>query len=228
MKSELSLGEIILANSFINKWTKKESAPSFTTKIKNVAKPPQDLKQQINVVIQRLDVQTQSLNGAVKRFENRDADVFNRVVKAITDRDQARANILAGELSEIRKVEKMLSHASLALESLSMRLNTVSEVGDLVTVLAPAAKELSSIRSGMSCVLPEAGRELESIGSLLSDIVITTNQSNEGPVNVGGTVSEDAVKILEEAEVAAERSLVEKFPDVGSRAVVSKRTSIEV
>jgi division protein CdvB (Snf7/Vps24/ESCRT-III family) len=227
MRSELSLGEISLVNRFLDKWAKKESEPSFTSKIKNVGKPSQDLKQQINVVIQRLDVQTQSLNGAVKRFENRDANVFNSVVKAISNRDQARANILAGELSEIRKVEKMLSSASLALESLSMRLNTVSEVGDLVTVLAPAAKELSSIRSGMSCVLPEAGRELESIGSLLSDIVITTNQSNDGPVNVGGTVSEDAVKILEEDEVAAERSLGEKFPEVGSAVVVGKRTSIE-
>ena len=45
----------------------------------------------------------------------RDKEIFQRVVKAMTERDTARANILATELGEIRKVEKMLSHASLAL-----------------------------------------------------------------------------------------------------------------
>jgi len=34
--------------------------------------------------------------------------------------------------------------------------------------------------------------------------------------------------ILEEAEVAAEKRLGEKFPEVGSGAILSKRTSIEV
>ena len=104
-----------MVNHFIDRWTKKESEPSLASKIKNVAKPTQDLKEQIGVVIQRLDFQTQSLDRAVKRFEIRDADIFQRVVKAMTERDTARANILATELGEIRKVEKMLSHASLAL-----------------------------------------------------------------------------------------------------------------
>ena len=83
----------------------------------------------------------------MKRFENRDAAIFQRVVKAMADRDQARANIYATELGEIRKVEKMLTQASIALESVSMRLKTVSEVGDLVAMLAPAAGVLNNIRS---------------------------------------------------------------------------------
>ena len=57
---------------------------------------------------------------------------------------------MPAELGEIRKVEKMLTQESIALESVSMRLNTVSEVGDLVAVLAPAASVLNNIRSGMS------------------------------------------------------------------------------
>ena len=133
-------------------------------------------------------------------------------MKALSDRDKARANILASELWEIRKVEKMLMQESLALESVSMRLNTVSEVGDLVAVLAPAASVLNNIRSGMSTVLPEAGQELESIGSLLTDMVATTNQSSEMPMNIG-TVNADAQEILEEAELAAEKRLKEQFPE---------------
>ena len=147
-------------------------------------------------------------------------------MKALSDRDKARANILASELWEIRKVEKMLMQESLALESVSMRLNTVSEIGDLVTVLAPAASVLNNIRSGMSTILPEAGQELENIGSLLTDIVTSTNQSTEMPVNIG-TANADAEKILEEAELAAEKRLKEQFPEVATGVAMSKKTSIE-
>jgi division protein CdvB (Snf7/Vps24/ESCRT-III family) len=210
----------------MDKWRDKESQPSITSKIKNIGKPSQDIKQQISLVTKRIDVQTQTLDMAVKRFENRDAAIFKCVVKAISERDKARANILASELWEIRKVEKMLTQASIALESVSMRLNTVSEVGDLVAVLTPAASVLNNIRSGMSSVLPEAGRELENIGSLLGDIVTSTNQSTEVPVNTG-TVNADAEKILEEAELEAEKRLREQFPDVAAEVAVSKKTSIE-
>ena len=215
-----------MVNGFLDKWRNKESQPSITSKIKNIGKPSQDIKQQISLVTKRIDVQTQTLDSAVKRFENRDAAIFKCVVKAISERDKARANILASELWEIRKVEKMLTQASIALESVSMRLNTVSEVGDLVAVLAPAASVLNNIRSGMSTVLPEAGRELESIGSLLGDIVTSTNQSTEMPMYTG-TVNAEAEKILEEAELAAEKRLREQFPDAATGVAVSKKTSIE-
>jgi len=215
-----------LVNRFLDKWKDKESQPSITSKIKNIGKPSQDIKQQISLVTKRIDVQTQTLDVAVQRFESRDAAIFQRVVKAMADRDQARANILATELGEIRKVEKMLTQASIALESVSMRLNTVSEVGDLVAVLAPAASVLNNIRTGMSTVLPQASQELESIGSLLGDIVTSTNQSAEVPVNIG-TANPEAEKILEEAELEAEKRLREQFPDVATETAVRKKTSID-
>jgi len=222
-----NLGEIIMVNRFIDRWTKKEPEPSLASKIKSVGKPTVDLKAQISGVIQRLDAQTQSLDRAVKRFEVRDGEIFNRIVKALADRDQARANILATELGEIRKVEKMLSHASIALQSVSMRLSTVSEMGDVVSVLSPARGMLNNIRSEMCSILPEASQELGNIGSLLSDIVCTTNQSSDIPENTV-MASADAMSILEEAEVAAEKRLGEKFPEAETGEVMNKRTSIEV
>ncbi|MGA3288910.1 MAG: hypothetical protein ABSD42_01555 [Candidatus Bathyarchaeia archaeon] len=212
--------------NFIDKWKNKEKEPSLSSKIKSIGKPSENVKEQIDLVIQRLDIQTKKLDIAVKRFENRDADLFQCVVKALSDRDRARANIFASELWEIRKVEKMLMQELLALESVSMRLNTVSEMGDIVTVLAPAANVLNNIRSGMSTILPEAGQELENIGSLLTDIVTSTNQSTEMPVNIG-TANADAAKILEEAELAAEKRLREQFPEVATGVAMSKKTSIE-
>ena len=83
-ESRLHLGEIIMVNRFTDRWTKKESEPSLTSKIKNAAMPQQDLKEQISQVTQRLDAQTRSLDAAVHRFELRDGEIFQRVVTAMT------------------------------------------------------------------------------------------------------------------------------------------------
>jgi division protein CdvB (Snf7/Vps24/ESCRT-III family) len=215
-----------LVDGFTDRWKEKPQQSSFLSKIIDAGKPSPGLKKQITTVLQRIEVQKQKLNNAQSRFEQRDATLFKRTVKALSERDTMRANVLAGELAEIRKVEKMLMHASLALESVSLRLNTVSELGDIVTVIAPAAGVLNNIRNGMSGVFPEAGNELENIGTLLTDIVSTTHQETGVPVNIG-TASLEAEKILTEAEKAAERKLKEQLPEISTATSAQERTTVE-
>jgi len=214
-----------LVNNFINRWNSKGKDSSILSKIKDSGKPSQGLKQQIVTVIQRIEGQKNKLNNASRRFEQRDLTLFKRITKALTERDTMRANVLASELAEIRKVEKMLMHAGLALESVSIRLKTVSELGEVMTVLAPAAGVLNSIRGGMSGIFPEAGREIENIGSLLNDIVSTTNQDIRSPVDIKSAGLE-ATKILKEAEDAASKRLREQFPEVSNDIKIDKKMDI--
>ncbi len=144
----------------------------------------------------------------------------------MAQREQDRANILATELSEIRKVEKMLSHASLALQSVSMRLSTVSELGDVVAVLSPAKGMLNSIRAEMGSIMPEASQELGNIGNLLSEIVTTTNQSSEGPSLSPSSSNPEAMQILAEAESMVEMKLRDQLPEFSVERQVAKRTSL--
>ncbi|MDR0492113.1 MAG: hypothetical protein LBH74_00520 [Nitrososphaerota archaeon] len=184
------------------------------------------MKDQIAEVTQRIDMQTRTLDNAVARFQTRDKEIFNRIIKAMSQRETARANILATELSEIRKVQKMLSNASLALQSVSMRLSTVSELGDIVSVLSPAKNLLANIRTEMCSIMPEASQELGNIGDLLADIVTSTNQNSDIPVNTI-MANADALQILEEAEVAAESRLRDQLPDTHIENAIPKRTYLE-
>jgi division protein CdvB (Snf7/Vps24/ESCRT-III family) len=217
-----------LVRHFTDRWKTKEPAEiSIVNKIKNVGQPTENLKGQIQTVTQRLDAQVRMLDSAVNRFQTRDQDIFNRVVKAMANREQARANILATELSEIRKVERMLTQSSLALQSMSMRLSTVSELGDVVAVLGPARGLLNGIRSEMCNIMPEASQELGSIGNLLTDICTQTSQSSDMPVgNI--MASADALAILEEAEIAAESRLKDRLPEINSESHIQRRTSLEI
>jgi division protein CdvB (Snf7/Vps24/ESCRT-III family) len=217
-----------LVKLFTDRWKPKEKEESsIVEKIKNVGQPSDNLKEKITMATQRIDAQTRMLDAAVSRFQNRDREVFNRIVKAMANRDQARANILATELSEIRKVETMLSQASLGLQSVSMRLSTVSEMGDIVSVLSPAKGMLNSIRSEMCSIMPEASQELGNIGNLLTDICSQTSQSSDMQVNTT-MASADALQILEEAEVAAENRLKDRLPEISVENHVQRRTSLEV
>jgi division protein CdvB (Snf7/Vps24/ESCRT-III family) len=145
----------------------------------------------------------------------------------MTNREMARANILATELAEIRKVTKMLSQASLGLQSISMRLNTVSEMGDLVTMLNPAKAALGGISSEMCNIFPQASEELGNIGNILSDIMCTTHQSSDMQ-QVNTTITNaDAMSILEEAEVAAENNLKAQLPEAAMEKTMQRRTSVE-
>jgi division protein CdvB (Snf7/Vps24/ESCRT-III family) len=215
-----------LGNRF--KWKQDEPKETVVSKIMNATKPQESVKDQIGVVTQRLDAQTRTLDAAVKRFEMRDAEIFKKVVHAMESRDQARANIYATELGEIRKVEKMLTHASLALQSVSMRLNTVSEMGDLVAVLSPAKTMLNGIRSEMCGIMPEASQELGNIGNLLTEICSTTSNQYTDVSGVGAqAANEEALQILQEAEVAAESRLKDRLPEIAPGYNANKKSSLE-
>lgn len=202
-----------MSAKFAKKWGTEYGEQPITTRIKEAVRPPGPLKPRLDFAIRRIELQIQRLDKATDRFSDRDKSIFNRIVKAYSKHDMPRANVFANELAEIRKMEKMIMHARLALEQIVLRLSTVSELGDVVTTLAPAVGVLRSVRNGMSAIFPEAEREIGQIGNLLSGIIIDAGQSTGLSINFE-TANEDAQKILTEAATVAEQKIKEKFPEL--------------
>ena len=202
-----------MSEKFAKKWEEKEIQTPFTTKVKEAVRPPGPLKPRLNFAIRRIELQIQRLEQAGDRFSERDKSIFARIVEAYTKHDMPRANVFANELAEIRKMEKMMMHARLALEQIVLRLKTVSELGDVVSTLAPAVGVLRGIRSGMANIFPEAEKELGQIGTLLSGIIIDAGQSSGLTINFEAA-NEDAQKILNEAATVAEQRIKEKLPEL--------------
>ncbi|MFQ6080717.1 MAG: Snf7 family protein [Candidatus Bathyarchaeia archaeon] len=202
-----------MSEKFAKRWEERDVGTPFTTKVKEAVRPPGPLKPRLNFAIRRIDLQIQRLEQAGDRFSERDKSIFSRIVEAYTKHDMPRANVFANELAEIRKMEKMIMHARLALEQIVLRLKTVSELGDVVSTLAPAVGVLRGIRSGMANIFPEAEKELGQIGTLLSGIIIDAGQSTGLTINFEAA-NEDAQKILNEAATVAEKRIKEKFPEL--------------
>jgi len=202
-----------LSAKFAKKWENDYDEGPITKRIKEAVRPPGPLKPRLDFAVRRIDLQIQRLDKATDRFSERDKTIFKRIVDAYSKHDMPRANVFANELAEIRKMEKMIMHARLALEQIVLRLSTVSELGDVVTTLAPAVGVLRSVRNGMSAIFPEAEKELGQIGNLLSGIIIDAGQSTGLSINFE-TANEDAQKILTEAATVAEQKIKDKFPEL--------------
>ena len=217
-----------MSEKFARKWEARPDQQSITKKIKEAVRPPGPLKPRLDRAIRRIELQIQKLDRASERFSQRDKSIFAKIVEAYTQHDMARANILANELAEIRKMEKMIMHAKLALEQIVLRLSTVSELGDIVTTLAPAVSVLRSVRGGMAMIFPEAERELGEIGDLLNGIIIEAGQTTGSTINFEAA-NEDAQKILNEAATVAEQRIKEKLPELpaGVPTATAEKSTVE-
>jgi division protein CdvB (Snf7/Vps24/ESCRT-III family) len=209
-------------SKFVDRWERKDS-PGISTKIQESVRPPGPLKPRLDAAVRSIQLQVQKLEIANQRFNERDRMMFSKVVDAYSKHDIDHAKIYANELAEIRKMSKMLMQAKMALEQIVMRLNTVTELGDIVVTLAPAMGVIRNVRTGISSLLPEAERELGDISTTLSSILVDAGQSSGLSLNFD-SANEDAMKILNEAATVAEQKVKEKFPELPAGVASVEKT----
>jgi division protein CdvB (Snf7/Vps24/ESCRT-III family) len=203
-----------LSNKFTAKWGEtEEPRDPFGTRVRKAVRPSGQLKPRLDVAVTRIEGQIQKLDQASNRLSERDKSIFAKVIDAYSKHDLPHANAFANELTEIRKTEKTVMNAKLALEQIVLRLKTVTELGDMVYTLGPVVAVLSSVKTAITGVLPDAGRELEQIGVELNGMIQDAGQTTGLTVDFAAT-GEEAQKILNEAATIAEERAKEKLPEL--------------
>src|SRR4026207_1012118 len=170
--------------SFSIKWIKPQ-AESVGTKILDNFKPQSPLKPRIEEAQKKLQMQIAKLDTISIKTEEKDQLVFKRVIQAVQNHESQYAKVLSGELAQSRKMNKMVNSAKLALEQIQLRLNTITELGDVVVTLSPAMSVIKGIQGGLSSMMPEADQSFGQISDLLSNIM---NDSSQIPnTEISGT-----------------------------------------
>jgi division protein CdvB (Snf7/Vps24/ESCRT-III family) len=200
--------------NFASKWNKSSrSEDGVGSKIKDGLKSSEPIKLKLDLASRQLQVQIAKLDQVSAKLREKDAAIFSKVVTSIQRNDNTRANMLANELSEIRKMSLIVSQAKLAMEQMVLRLSTVSELGELAVTLAPAASAINGVRSGLVNLVPEAEREIGEISGVLSGILVESGQVSPSQINFEAS-NDDAERVLEEAGVIARNNISSKFPDI--------------
>ena len=201
-------------SSFQNKW-EKQNSQSFGTRVRESVKNPGPLKPRLDLAIRQIQVQVSKLDSTSNKLRERDNSIFNKVVSSLQKHDTAHASVYANELAEIRKMNKMVTQAKLALEQIVLRLNTITELGDIVVTLTPAMSVIRNVKQGLVGVLPEAEGEIGEISGLLSSILVDAGTVGGYSLNFEAA-NEDAERILAEASAVAEQRMHDKFPEIPS------------
>ena len=87
--------------------------------------------------------------------------------------------MLSNELAQVKKTTKMVSQFKMALEQVHFRLESTSDIGDVMSAVGPAMGALARVKSGMSDIMPEIGTELGEVNGVFSDIVMNAGKIND-------------------------------------------------
>jgi division protein CdvB (Snf7/Vps24/ESCRT-III family) len=210
---------MVFGSDINKKWNNNAQSESIRDKLREAAHSQAPLKPRIEEAQKKLQMQISKLDSISSKLQEKDKVIFNRIVNAMQNHDGHYARLLSGELSQIRKTNKMVNSAKLAFEQIQLRLNTMTELGDVVVTLSPAMSVIKGIQGGLKTMMPEADQSFEQISGLVGNIMSDSNQIPIAEI-VGKelTFDEEAIKIIEEASAIVEENTKDKFPDLSLSA----------
>ena len=200
--------------SFHKAWARQDTA-SMTSKLSDTLKPQGALKPRIQNAVNKLQAQTSKMDAMLNKLEQRDQQLFQRVVVAVQNHDKSASAVLSNELVEVRKVKKTLGNARMSLEQVQLRLSTIHDLGDAMVAIGPAMGTMKSLQGSLGKFMPEADSELNSITEALNGLMVDSISGDSFNMESDAS-SEETNKILQEASAVAEQQIGEKFPTVPS------------
>ena len=209
--------------TFSKTWAQQETA-SMVDKFRDTVKPQGALKPRIQNAVNKLQVQTTKMDTMLTKLDQRDQQLFKRVVTSVQQHDTHGSKVLSNELAEIRKVKKMLGGARMSLEQVQLRLSTIHDLGDAMVAIGPAMTTMRGLQSSLGKFMPEADSELNAMTQTLNGLMVDSLSGDA--FNMESDVSnEETEKILQEASAVAEQQTGYKFPSVPSLDELPSQTS---
>jgi len=127
--------------------------------------------------------------------------------------DENHAKIYANECAEIRKMYLTAKSVQLALEKVTLRLETVEQFGEAIVQLAPIMEVVKETKSEIVGLVPDVAGELDRVTSILDDMSRETGQARQSELEIQVT-GEEAKKILETSRRIADEKARERFPEL--------------
>ncbi|HKR74305.1 MAG TPA: Snf7 family protein [Candidatus Nitrosocosmicus sp.] len=180
----------------------------------------------VNSAISVINTQISQLRVIDKKFSNIDANFSSKITQNIKSGNNARANIIANELSAMRRLRKNTQNASLALEVVAIRFTSINEFSAIMDTINPTVDMLQDIQKDLSKAVPSATNVLSEIHTLTDDVLTNSNiNTDEG--KIGSVVDKDALAILNDVQNSLEDEAKEKLPEV-PESIISKRPTINL
>ena len=198
----------------IPKWNSSKSGSNLSQKVLDKVKPDTPLKNKIELAQNKLNLQITKLDSIHSKLQKKHDAVFEKIVNAQKTNNNAYAKAYAIELAEIRKMNNMVGGAKLAMEQIQLRLNTVSELGDVVVTLSPCMSVIKGLSTSLGGIMPEANASMQDLSKMLGDVLTGSAVGGHDLVSAGESSNAETMAILEEAHAVIEGQTKESLPDL--------------
>ena len=209
-----------------NSWNNRES---ISQKVIGKVKPDEPLKNKIDLAQRKLQSQISKLEGINEKLQKKHDMIFEKIVNAQRNNKTGYAQAYAGELTQVRKMKNMIGGAKLSMEQVKLRLDTVSELGDVVVTLSPCMSIIKGLSPSLSGVMPEANASMQDLSQILGDVMSGSSVGIGNSMNTVPETNADTLAILEEAHsvIAGQtKSSIPEIPDSLKQQIVEKRTDV--
>jgi len=179
----------------------------------------------VNNAISVINTQISQLKLMDKKFSTIDSSFSSKIAQNIKSGNNIRANVIANELSAVRRLRKNTQNASLALEVVAMRFTTITEFSTMMDTINPTIDMLADIQKDLSKAVPSATNVLSQVHTISTDVLINSTINTES--KIGSVVDKDALSILNDVQNSLEDEAKEKLPEV-PESIISKRSSINL
>ena len=196
-----------------NSWNKAEGE-SISQKVMNRVKPDIPLKTRIEEAQRKLQFQINKLEGITEKLQKKNDVIFEKVVNAQKLHNNAYAQAYANELGQIRKMKNMVNGAKLAMEQIQLRLNTVSELGDVVVTLSPCMSIIKGLSPSLTGIMADGTSSMQDLSEILGDVMMGSSIQGSDLMNTGNVTSADSLAILEEAHSVIAGQTKASIPDI--------------
>ena len=184
------------------------------------------LKDKINSSLRQIEIQRKELELLRARLEDRRRNLFEATIKAIEKSDEMTSRVLEGEHGELQKIIKVVVASELALLHICVRLETIRDVGDIMSVLSNAFKSVRKVGKSVTEIAPnmeQAAAEINgSFTNILTELKMVSPNVNISLTDTPNEIFEKAQKLIGDrtlelenlprnlAEVMTEESIYEK------------------
>lgn len=213
-----------------NTWNKTEGE-SISQKVIGKVKPEEPIKNKIDYAQKKLQFQISKLENINVKLQKKHDSIFEKIVNAQRNNKPAYAQAYAGELTQVRKMKNMVGGAKLSMEQVKIRLDTVSELGDVVVTLSPCMSIIKGLSPSLSGIMPEANASMQDLSEILGDVMAGSTVSDTDSMNVSTGASADTLAILEEAHsvIAGQtQTAIPDVPDSLKRQIIQRDSDILV
>jgi len=179
-----------------------------------ISKRENTLRRALEQVLVELDLSYNALEEVARKMQRRYNELYTQALRAVTEKNMARATIYANEMVEIKKIYRRLRIALTFIEQLKLRVGTLSELDKLRPSLVEFQRLLDLLKPQIAPIVPNVAVSLERVMAEINSITGAT--STPEPI-VEPSVkpdSKEASELLKKIIADADRSVDETLPQM--------------